>query len=90
VLRRGRCEQSLRAPGGFGRQQRRALEEGGGGRKAPAHLGSAGRALELLRDLLVGPGRGLSPVPGASVGIGVCVGRLRQRAVDVLSLLKRR
>ena len=74
----------------FGRQHRRALEERGSGGQAPARLGSAGRALELLRDILVGSRRSLGPVPGAAVGIDLRIGDLRQRPMDVLSLLKRR
>ena len=70
---------------GFGRQHRRALEERGRRGQTPAGLRPAGRALEFPGDVLVGPGRGLRPVPGAAVGIGLRVGGLRQRAVHVLS-----
>ena len=86
ALRPGSREQALRTASGFGRQHRRALEERGRRGQAPARLRSAGRALELLGDVLVGPGRGVGPVPGTTVGIDLRIGGLRQRPVHVLSL----
>ena len=80
ALRPGSREQALRTASGFGRQHRRALEERGRRGQAPAGLRSAGRALELLGDVLVGPRRGLGPMPGATVGIDLRIGGLRQRA----------
>ena len=45
------------------------LEERGCRGQAAARLGPAGRAFQLGGDVLVRPGRGLGPVPGAPVGI---------------------
>ena len=87
ALRPGSREEALRTVSGFGRQHRRALEEGGRRGQAPAGLRPAGRGLELPGDVLVGPRRGVGPVPGAAVGIDFRIGRLRQGAVHVLSLL---
>ena len=74
----------------LGRERRRVLEEGGGGRDAPARQRAAGRALELLGDLLVRRGRRLGAVPGAPVGIELRVGGLRQRGVQRVPFLRRR
>ena len=76
----GRREQALRPAGGVGGQRRRALQERGRRGQAAARLRAAGRALELRGDVLVGPGRGLRPVPGAAVGIELRIGDLGQRA----------
>lgn len=88
ALRPGSREQALRAATRFGRQHRRALQECRRRGQAPAALRSAGRALELLGDVLVGTRRGLGPVRRAAVGIDLCIGDLRQRAVCVLPLLQ--
>ena len=88
ALRPGRREQALRTAGGFGRQHRRALEERGRRGQAPARLCSAGRALKLLGDVLVGAGRSVGPVPGVAVRIDLRIRHLRQRTVRFLSLLK--
>ena len=86
----GGREQAPGTASGSGRQHRRALQERGRRGQASARLRAAGRALELGGDVLVGPGRGLGPVPGAAVGIDLRIGDLRQGAVDVLPLLQRR
>ena len=88
ALRPGRGEQALGTASGLGRQHRRALEERGRRGQAPAPTRSASRAVELLGDVLVGPRRGLGPVPGPAVGIDLRIGDLCQGAVDILSLLK--
>ena len=87
ALRPGSREQALGTASGFGGQHRRALQEGGRRRQAPARLRSAGRALELLGDVLVRPRCRLRPMPGAAVGIDLRIGDLSQRAVHYLSLL---
>jgi hypothetical protein len=87
ALRPGRREQPLGTATGFGRQHRRTLEERGRRGQAPARLRAIGRALELLGDVLVGPGRGVSSVPGPAVGIDLRIGDLRQGAVHLMSLL---
>ena len=48
-----------------------------------------GRALELARDLFVGPCGSRREVPGAPVGIAHEVGRLRQRQVRGATVLRR-
>ena len=90
VLGGGGREQALCAATRFGRQRRCALEECRRRGQAAAALGSVGGALELLGDFLVGARGGLGEVPGAAVGIDLCVGDLRKGAVRALSLLKRR
>ena len=86
---RGR-EQPLRPANGFGCQQRRTFEKGSRRGQAAARLRPAGRALKLPGHVLVGPGRGLRPVPGPAVRIVPRVGDLGQRPVHVLPLEKRR
>ena len=90
ALRRGGGEQPLGAASGFGCQDRRALKECRRRCQAPAALRASGRALELGGDVLVGPGRGLGAVPGATIGIDFRIGRRRQGAVQLLSLMNRR
>ena len=90
ALRPGSRQQALRSASGLGRQHRRALEECGRRGQAPARLRAAGRALELLGDVLVGTRRGLSPVPGAAVGIDLRIGGVRKGALRVLPFLRRR
>ena len=75
---------------GFGRQHRRALEERGRCRQAPAALRAPGRALELLGNVLVRPRGSVGPMPGTAVGIDIRIGDLREDAVRLLSLPKRR
>jgi hypothetical protein len=86
---RGR-EQALRAASGSAGQARRLLQECRRRGPAPARLRSASQALELPGDILIGAGRGEGPVPGPTVGIPLRIGDLRQGAVHVVSLLKRR
>ena len=89
TLRPGRREQAPCTASGFGCQHRRTLEERGRRGQAPARLRPARRALQLLGDVLVGPRRGVGPVPGAAVRIDLWISGLRQGAVHVLPLLKR-
>ena len=89
VLGLRRRQRPLRTPDRVRRQGRGALEEGGGGGQPAARLGAAGGPLELGGDVLVGAGRRLGEVPGAPVGIGLRVGRLRQRPMHAASLLRR-
>ena len=86
----GRREQPLRPAAGFGGQHRRALQERGRRGQAAAGLGPAGRTLQLGGDVLVGPGRGLGPVPGPAVGIDLQIGDLGQRTVHGLPVPQRR
>ena len=89
ALRHGGGEQPLGTASGLRRQHRRALEECRRRGQAPAALRAPGRALELGGDVLVGPGRGMGSVPGATIGIDFRIGGLRQGAVKLLSLLER-
>ncbi len=73
---------------GIGSQLGRPLQEGGGRRNAAAALRPAGRALQLIRHPLVGPGRRLGTVPGASIGIGLLIGRLGQRSMHLLAVAR--
>ena len=90
AFRFGACEQALRTVSGFRRQDRRSLEERGRRGEAPARMRSAGRALELLGDVLVGPRGGLGPVPGAAIGIDLRISDIRQCAVHRMPFLGRR
>ena len=82
ALRPRRGEQAPRAARRVGREHGRGLEERGGRGDAAARQGAAGRAFELLGDLLVGPGRRLGAVPGAPVGIELRIRGLGQRGVQ--------
>ena len=86
----GGRKEALRAAGAFGCQYRGALQKRGRGGQAPARLRPAGRPLKLPSDVLVGPGRGVGPVPGAAVRINLRVGDLRQHPVRVPALVQRR
>ena len=66
------------------------LQERGRCGDAAAALRPAGGALELGRDVLVGPGRRLRAMPGTAIGIDVGVGGLRQRLVHAAAVLRRR
>ena len=89
MLGTGGGEQALSTASGIGRQHRRALEERGRRGQTSASLRAAGRPLESLGDLLVGPRRRVGAVPGATVGIDLRIGDVRQGTVHGLSLLKR-
>ena len=86
-LRRG--QGALRPPSGVESQRDRALQERGGGGDPAASLRPAGRALQLGGDLLVRPGGGLGPVPGATVRIKRRIGGLGQGAMHLLAFLER-
>ena len=73
-------------PRRIGGQQHRSLQERRGRGQPAAGLRPPGRPLQLRRDLLIRPGRGLGPVPGPPVRIGLRVGHLRQRRVQLLPL----
>ncbi len=90
VLGLRRREHPLRTTSRVGGQQRRTLAERGRGGKSAAALRPAGRALQLRRGVLVRPGGGVGPVPGAAVGIDRRIGGLGQGAVHLLFLPGRR
>ena len=83
----GRREQPSRPAYRVGCQQRRTFQERGCRGQPAAILGPARRALELPGDILIGPWRGLGPVPGPAIGIGPRIGDLRQRTMHVLPVL---
>jgi hypothetical protein len=72
----------------IGRQRRGAFEKRRCSGEATASLRSGRGTLELRGDVLVGSGLRLRAVPGAAIGIGVGIGCLRQRAVDLAALLE--
>ena len=78
-LRRG--QRPLRPARGVGRQRGRALQERGRRGQPAARLSAARRALELGRDVLIGPRRRLRAVPGAAIGIDLA-DRSRRPARD--------
>ena len=63
------------------RKRRGALQKGGGRRKSPSGARTLGRLLELVRDVVVGPGGGMSAMPDAAIGIELG-DRWRLRAPD--------
>ena len=73
-----------------GGQCHRSFEERRGRGHSAAGLRPAGRAFELGGDVLVRPGRGLGPVPGPAIRIGLRVSRLGQRRVQLLPVGQRR
>ncbi len=85
-----RVQRPPRPPHRVRRQHRRPLKERRRRGHSPARLGPAGRPLQLPSDLFVGVQRGLGPVPGPAVRIGLRIGDLRQSAVRVQPLLSRR
>ena len=87
ALRRG--QRALGPARRIGRQLGGALVERGARRQAAPRPRAAGRALQLGGDVLVEPGRRLGAMPGAAIGIDLGVGRLGERAVDALALLRR-
>ena len=85
-----RRQRALGVPRRIGGQQHRPFQERRGrGQPAPG-LRSPGRSLQLRGDLLIRPGRGLGPVPGPAVRIGLRIGHLGQRRVHLLSVGERR
>ncbi len=87
-LRRG--QRALRPARRIGRELGSPLQERGRCGDAAAALRAAGGALELGRDVLVGPGRRLGAMPGTAIGIDVRVGGLRQRLVHAAEVFRRR
>ena len=71
-------------------QQHRPVQERRGRRHPAPGLRPARRLLELDGDLLVRPSRGLGPVPGPAIRIGLRIGHLRQRRVHLPPLGQRR
>src|SRR5262249_57144623 len=63
-------------------------ERGRRGEAAPS-LGSARGALELRSNVLVRPCGRRGTGPRATIGIGLRIGHLRQRTMDILPLLER-
>ena len=80
-LRRG--QDTFGVPPSVGGQQHRPLQERRGRSQPAAGLRPPGRPLQLRRDLLIRPGYGLGPVPGAPVRIRDRVGHLGQRRVQL-------
>ena len=76
--------------GRIGRQLRRVRQERRSSRRASSCLCAVGRALELGGDRLVDTHRGTSAMPRPTIGIGVRIGRLRQRAMRSSPLRRRR
>ena len=81
-----RRQHALGAAGRIDRQVGRPPQERGRGGEPAAGLRPARRALELGRDVLVGPARGLRAVPGAAIRLERGIGHVRQRAVHALAL----
>src|SRR5262249_6536828 len=54
-----------------------------------AGLRPPGRPLQLGSDVLVRPGCGLGLVPRTAIGVGIRVGRLRERRVQLLPVWQR-
>ena len=70
----------------IGRQLRRARQERRGRGGAPTGPGPVGRALQLVGHRLVDTHRRVSPMPRPAIGIGIRIGRLRQRPMRVSTL----
>ena len=87
VFRLGRGEGARGATSRVERQHGRALQEGGGRGEPAARLRSGRRMLELRGDVLVGHGRRLRPVPGASIRVDVRIGRFREGAMGLAALV---
>ena len=88
ALRAGGREQALGAVRGLGCERGGALEEGRDSRQSAARLRPSSGTLELCGDVLVGHGRRLRPVPGAPIRVDLRIGRLREGAVDLASLIQ--
>jgi hypothetical protein len=78
----------LSPPRRIGAQLGRACQERRSRRRTATGLRPVGRALQLVRHRLVGPGRRLRPVPGATIGIGIRIGRLGQRSMHLLAVAR--
>ncbi len=89
VLGLGRGERSPRPARRLGRQHGGTLQERGRCRQPSARLSAARRALELGRDVLVEARRRLGEMPGAAIGIDLGIGRVRQRTMHRLPVLRR-
>jgi hypothetical protein len=76
----------LPPPRRIGGQLGRACQERRSRRRTPTGLRPIGRALQLARHRLVGSGRRLRPMPGATIGIGIRIARLGQRSMHFLAL----
>ena len=87
VLRLRRGQRPGGATRGVERQRGRALEEGGGRGESAARLRARRGTLELRGDVLVGHRRRLRAVPGAAIRVGLGIGRLGERAMDLAPLL---
>ena len=86
----GRGEQAGRASRLVWGHRGSLLEKGRRGGESAASLGASGGTLEFDRDLLVGPERRVCEMPRPAVRIDPLIGRLGERAVDGVSLRKRR
>jgi hypothetical protein len=86
-FRLGGSQRALRAPRRVGGQRDGALEECRGGAETAARLCSVCGTFQFRRHLLVRPGRGLRPVPGAAIRVDLRIGRFRKCAVDVAALI---
>ena len=85
-----RCgERAVGLPDRIGGERDRALQERRRRRQAAPGLRPPGRALQLDRDLLVGDGGGLGPMPGPAIRVGDLVGRLGQGRVRLPPLPQR-
>ena len=78
----GRDQRPGGPPGGITGQRHRALQERGGGGKAPAGARPARRKFELARYLLVRTGRRGRQMPRATIRIDLAIRRFRQRQVS--------
>ena len=87
--RRG-TQRPLGATRGVQRQHRGALEECRRRSHAATRLRPVRAALQLRGHILVGPSRGMGPMPGASIGIQLRIGDLSQSPMHLLPLLRQR
>jgi len=86
----GRGERAARPDRRVGREHGGAVEECRRGRVSAPGLGVGGRAFQLARDLLVGAGRRLCPVPRPAVAVDRRVRDRGERAVRLAALRHRR
>src|SRR5580704_11336125 len=90
VLSLGSRERAVGPPRRVQRQRGGTLQERGCCRQSSAGLSAPRRALKLGGDVLVEPRCRLGEMPSAAVGVDLWIGRIRQRAVDGLPVLRRR